>query len=132
MKISDYELYSMNEETYYDCDQCVYDYCEEFLNKGDVFTLYCANKREFNHTDFLHPYELGNIVDGMQERAYEIVGEVAEIYLQNLATNENEQEFKEIVSTWIHSKLGDVNIFGVKDCFQFTCVWDGNDWHVKE
>ena len=122
------EAFSTDGDTFYEDDQCVLDYCEENLSAGEVFTMSIGKKRKFTHGDFFHRCQLENLVEEMQERAHDEVGEVAETYLEHLATPDNEAEFQKLVCEWLQKKVGSVNVWGLIDTQEVKCVWDGENY----
>lgn len=122
------EAFSANGEDWHSDVDCIYCHCEEWLNKGDKFTVYIGDQKSLVHGDFLRNSELACLVESMQEQAYESVGDIAEIYLENLATKDNEDEFQKLVADWIQKKTGSVNIWQVNNIREVECVWDGEDF----
>lgn len=128
MNWNEISAFSTNGE-YWSCDiEVVYDYCQENLDKGDEFTIEIGDQHKLTHDDFFHPKQLACLVEQLQEQAYEKVGDIAEVYLEHFASSENEKEFKQMISNWIQSKTGDVNVWQVKNAREVKCVWDGREF----
>ncbi len=126
------DSFSTDGETFSDDEQCVIDYCLDNLDSGESFTLTIGKKRAFAHGDFFHKCQLENLVESLQERAYDEVGEIAETYLEHLATPDNEDEFQKLVSEWIQKKAGSVNVWGVTNTQEIKCIWSGENYYQEQ
>lgn len=125
------DAFSVNEEEWYQDDDAILSYGEENLNPGDEFSVWAGTSKEITHEQLIGTFALESLVEAMQERLYDEIGEAADGYLDMLPTQENCAEFKKLVSDFINSKAGACGYFKVEDIKEFKAVWDGESYTVK-
>lgn len=125
------DAFSVNEEEWYSDDDAILSYGEEHLNPGDEFSVWAGISKQLTNEQLVGTFALESLVEAMQEKLYDEIGEAADGYLDMLPTQENCAEFKKLVSDFIDSKAGACGYFKVEDIKEFKAVWDGESYTVK-
>ncbi len=73
-------------------------------------------------------FDVDHLIEQMQERAYDVGGEFAEDYLTDL-TEEQVQNLRQVVNTWLSSVKPQVNFFNVKNIQTFKVTQEDIDEH---
>ncbi len=110
--------YSTDEETfnYESLDEalCGIFECDDILNVGSVVTVYSGEPI----TNKASGYLSGNLVEDMQERAYDDAGEFAEDYLSGAGIEEQNELLKElsdVVDKWADKHKLQPTFYGIKN-----------------
>lgn len=126
------DAFSVNEEEWSKDDDVITDYCEEHLNPGDEFSFWAGVSKELTNEQLISDYCLEYIIEPMQEKLYDEIGEAADGFLDMLPSQENCAEFKKLVSDFINSKAGACGYFKVEEIKKFKAAWDGESYAVKD
>lgn len=103
MKIIDSDLdklsFSIDEETYYTYDNIV----DEIADTEEDINVSVGEHIKQYHSNYM---DIDYFIEYMIDRAYETVGEIAEIYLEDL-TNEHKKELENIIQDYLNKVVGE-------------------------
>lgn len=119
-----FDSYSINGEDFQegeasDALQDLYDGCQ--LEIGTEYRLGVAEKPD--PADF---FDVDQLIEQMQERAYDVGGEFAEGYLTDL-TEEQVRDLDGVVKAWLSSVKPSVTFFNVKEIQTFKVTQEDID-----
>ena len=116
MKITTEELeelcFSTNEETYSKFDDIV----DEISDEESDISISVGQSIKQKHSDFIYP---NYIIEQMSENAYEVVGEVAESYLDGI-TKEQKLGLENIIQDYFNEITGEPNFYSVINTKEIT------------
>ena len=101
--------YSLNDDEYYDSD-CIIDLIECEYAEGDRLTIYVAEKVKFTHLSFINGREL---IENMQEAAYEDSGDYADGYLDDIDLNKI-GILKKLIADFLDKNTKPITFYRVK------------------
>ena len=103
------QCYSVDNETYNSWENLMDD-LQEFYDIGESVEVWEADKKEWNHADFIYA---AHMIDDMQTAAMDECGEVAEEYLNEL-TKDQKTDLEKHIAEWF-SKNAKINFYGVEN-----------------
>ena len=115
--------YSYNEEEYHSYYSDILDHFNDHYEIGDKVEFWKGDTVQCGHERFIEPYIL---IEDMQDRAHEEVGEFADGYL-NEVTEKQLHELKQLVAGYLDKNLAKHSFFTVKNVEKVEGWWDGED-----
>jgi hypothetical protein len=94
------QVYSVNEEEYYDLEQFVECHGED-LEVGQ--TIYVAEKRSYVASDFCGEHGVDHLIEYMQDQAWQAGDQWSEGFAE--LSDEKYAELKALLSTWLNANV---------------------------
>lgn len=103
------KCYSIDGERYYSYKELMRRLLESY-NKGEEVEVFEADKKEYNHLDFINNY---GVIEDMQSAAMDECGEFAEEYLNEI-TDEDKCDLAMRIADWF-DKNAKINFYGLEN-----------------
>lgn len=103
------QVYSIDGSHYFDYEDLMNE-LREYNNKGEEVEVFEADKKPYIHADFIN---VDDLIDGMQTRAMDECGEIAEEYLNEI-TEEDKCDLAMHIASWFN-KHDKINLYGVEN-----------------
>lgn len=110
------QVYSMAGHEYYGYNDLM-DGLKEFYNIGESVEVWEADKKEWNHADFIN---VEGLIYDMQANAMDECGEVAEEYLNEL-TKDQKADLEKHIAEWFNENAK-LNFYGVENAKKIVVI----------
>lgn len=117
------KCYSHNEEEYHADYSVILDHFSDHYEIGDQVEFWEAEPVSGGHERFLNAWQ---IIESMQEQAYEEAGEFSDGYL-NEVTKDQGEELKTLAVEYLDKVAGKPTFFTVQNVKKVAGWWDGED-----